>query len=259
MTIFQSIVLGIVQGLTEFIPISSSGHLVIIRALLNWPEPSILFDVVLHGGTLLALLIYFRRDLIKYFRPEKRKFLLILLFSAVPAAIAAPFLKNFIDQNLQNLQLVTIFLLVTALALIISDRLKTKKERPAGDMTIKDSLLIGLAQALALIPGISRSGITIAAGRTRSMNRSQAARFSFLMAIPITLGIEIVSLYELFAENQINGQISSLVVGFIFSGVVGFLCIKFLLQYLRRHSLTVFSVYLVLLSLGLIIYQFVTG
>jgi undecaprenyl-diphosphatase len=253
MTILQAAVLGVVQGLTEFLPISSSAHLVLVPHLLNWPEPSLSFDVFLHLATSGALIAYFWDDILRIIKawlggfrrgdtftnPESRLGWLIIV-GTLPAVLAGIFFMEFFE-NLFSLPLtVSLLLIVTGILLWGSERL-SKQEKGLRELNLLDSLVVGLAQALAIAPGISRSGATIVGGRVRGLGREAAARFSFLLAIPVTIGAGVAQLSQ--ASVRGAGDFAVFAVGFLTAAVFGYLAIKYLLAYLRRGKLYVFAYY----------------
>lgn len=260
MSYFEAIFLGLVQGLTEFIPISSSGHLMLSRVLFGIENPGLIFDVTLHLGTLLAVLIYFRRDLIKIVKnfTSYNKPAWLLLAGTIPAFVVGYFVSGFLEKIEDTPEVIALSLIVTGLFLGTAewvykkkDKKKIKSER---QITYKDAISIGLAQAAALFPGISRSGVTISMGLFRSIKRQDAAKFSFLLAIPAIIG---AGAYSLFSQFQKNGLIElqiQYLIGFIISFVTGYLAIKFLLQYLKKHTLNIFAGYLLVTGLALLIY-----
>jgi undecaprenyl-diphosphatase len=265
MSLFQAIVLGIVQGATEFLPISSSGHLVLVPWLLGWsfePRAGFIFDVLVQWGTILAVLIYFRRDLLEiglaWVRglaarrpledPHARLGWMILLAS-IPAGLIGLLFKSVVESTFAQPAAVSAFLLLTAGLLFASERLH-HRSRPLFSISWLDSLIIGFAQALALFPGVSRSGSTIAGGLIRGLDRTDAARFSFLLAIPAMIGAGLIALLDLRGAANASAQVAPLIAGFLAAAVVGFASIHFLLGYLRKHPLTVFALYCLLLGLG---------
>jgi undecaprenyl-diphosphatase len=257
-SLLQALILGITQGLTEFIPVSSSAHLVLVPWVLGWqfdPQAAFLFDVLVQLGTLLAVVIYFWPDLIDlasaalrglaarrpFYDPEARLAWLLVLAS-LPAAGLGLALKNLVERAFSSPAAASAFLIVTAAMLWGGEQLG-KRLRELESLNIEDALWIGLAQALALFPGISRSGSTIAAGLTRGLKRDDAARFAFLMSIPIMLGAGLVALRDLVRVPSLAVLTLPLLVGFFVAAVSGFLAIRWLLGYLRRRPLTVFAVY----------------
>lgn len=245
--VLAAIIWGLVQGLTEFLPISSSGHLVIVPAFLgsigiDIAPPSLAVSAVLHLGTLIAILIYYRRDVMSVLRmrtqPEGRRIALLVAVGTVPAAIGLP-LKDRLDTIQDNVTLVGMFLVLTGIILVVGQWLARGVQRLA-DGRVPDAVVVGIAQAFALIPGISRSGVTIAAGNGRRFDPTEAARFSFLLGIPAIAGAGLVSLPEVFAEGSLGPE---LVVGLVVAAVSGYLAITLLLAAIRRIGLLPFSVY----------------
>ncbi len=262
MTLLQALVLGIVQGATEFLPVSSSGHLVLVPWLFGWEFADIAFHVVLHTGTLLAVVIYFRRDLWDLIRAawhgilQRRPFedplarqAWLLLLASLPAAAAGFLLEDLVSDALETPLAVSAFLLVTAGLLLISERLG-RKDRGARSLRVWDALWIGSAQALALFPGISRSGATIAGGLTRGLRREEAARFSFLLAVPIIFGGTVLALVDFFSKPAVGTQLVPMLVGFLASAGVGYPAIHLLLTHVRRRPLTGFAVYCLLAGMA---------
>ncbi len=263
--IIQAIVLGFVQGATEFVPVSSSGHLVIVPWLLGWATPSLLFDTVLHWGTLLSIVLVFWRDLWTIFvatllsmvrrslaDPMARLGWFIVVGS-IPAVFAGFLLKDPIEALFSDPLAAAGFLLVTAVLLAGSEQL-ARRRIPTDTLTTMrwpQAIVIGLAQAIALAPGISRSGSTMAAGLGMGLRREDAARFSFLLGTPAFLGAGLLQLNDALAagSSAVVAQAPALVTGFLVSALVGFVAIRGLLAYLRRHSLNVFAVYCVIASL----------
>ena len=258
-TTLQALIMGIVQGLTEFLPVSSSGHLIIVPFLFGWTDPfitSVAFSVMLHVGTLLALLIYFRAE---WFRlvpaglaairdrslaaDPDRKLAWLLVAATIPAALAGFLLNDFLEKAVREPGLVAVMLIVGAVILWLADRWGGLT-KGIGDVTFPLAFGIGAAQALALIPGISRSGVSISAGRFAGLAREPAARFSFLMATPIIAGAAIFEVRKLATgEAGVPVEIGPLLVGMTAAFVSGVLAIRFMLRYLQTRSLTVFVVY----------------
>lgn len=263
MDIIQAIILGIVQGLTEFVPISSSAHLVLVPWALGWDRSGLFFDTMLHWGTLLAVLTYFWRDWVAILHgfwrsltmngpwsdaphgrladPNSRLAWGIIL-GTIPAVLVGFFFNDFFESLFETPMAVAGFLLVTAAFLAFSERLGRRlRELPA--LRLPDALAIGLAQAVAIAPGISRSGATIAAGLARGLTREAAARFSFLLATPAILGAGLLQLLEVLRTGENAVSWTAVVAGFLAAAVSAYLCIKFLLAYLRRGRLYVFAIY----------------
>jgi undecaprenyl-diphosphatase len=260
----QAIVLGIVQGLTEFLPVSSSGHLIIVPALLGWDDPfieSLAFSVMLHVATLLALLLYFRADWLRLipaglatvrdrsFRGDPdRRLAWLLAASTVPAVIAGILLNDLIETGFREARLVAVTLVIGAAILWLADRLGSRTRSIEG-LTFPIAIGIGAAQALALIPGISRAGISISAGLFAGLDRQAAARFAFLMATPITAGAGLWELRKIVSgEAGVDLPLVPLAAGMIAALVSGLAAIAVLMRYLRTHSTTVFVAYRIALA-----------
>ena len=260
MPIFHAIILGITQGLTEFLPISSSGHLIFVPWLFGWHDfngdksLAKAFDVALHLGTLVAVVAYFWHDLKLYVRDgfhaalhrDERptpagRLAWLLLLSAVPAAIAGALGESFIEEKLGSIPLIAVSSIGFALLLYWADHLVSK--RSIDDYSVRDSLIIGAAQVLALSPGTSRSGITITAARWLKFNRDTAARVSFLMAVPITGGAVLFKMGKLVNDGVPNGMWTPMIVGVITAGVAGWVAIWGTLKLVRTRSFTPFVVY----------------
>jgi len=258
-TVLQALIMGIVQGLTEFLPVSSSGHLVVVPYLFGWDDAflnSLAFSVMLHVGTLVALLVYFRADWLRLvpaglaalrdrsFRGDPdRKLAWLLAATTVPAALVGLLFNDVIEDQVRQVGLVAAMLVVGGVILWIADRLG-RRDRPIEGVTFPVAIAIGAAQALALIPGISRSGISISAARLAGLDRQAAARFAFLMATPITAGAGIFEARKLVTgEAGVDVALAPLVVGMVASLVAGLAAIHFMLRYLRTRSLAVFVWY----------------
>lgn len=265
MSFIQPIILGLVQGLGEFLPISSSGHLIVTSWLLKWQDQGLAFDVALHWGTLIAVLIYFRKDftqLIKSFVasliPSQRNFSVdphqrmawLLVLGTIPAAIAGKLFEEQIATVLRSPLTVVVTLTVGALIIFAVDRWGLKNKH-IHELRWKDALVIGLAQAMAIIPGVSRSGSTMVAGLGIGLRRDQAARFSFLLSAPIILGAGLLELPAIFAQPNLV----SVAIGFVSAAVFGFVAIHFLMRYVETRSFDLFAWYrLGLATLILIVY-----
>ena len=254
MNLLEAIILGIIQGATEFLPVSSSGHSILLPAVFGLGQPTLGMSVVAHMGTLLAVVVYFYRDLwqiiitaLKSIQerqlmayPESRLAWYIVIGS-IPAAAAGLLLEDWLANIFTHPRWAAVFLIGTAVILIIGEKLLSGHKQLA-DMTWLDALIIGLFQALALLPGISRSGSTIMAGLTRGLNRELAARYSFLMSIPVIFGAGLIELTKLLS-GEIVVEFSLLAATFLTSAVVGYLCIRFLMAWLRQRNLYPFAIY----------------
>jgi len=262
--IIQALVMGIVQGLTEFLPVSSSGHLIVVPFLFGWDDPfitSLAFSVMLHLGTLVALLVYFRSDWVRLvpaglavlrdrsFRADPdRRLAWLLLASTIPAAIAGVVFADVIETSFRQIGLVAIMLVVGGAVLWLADRWG-RRDRGLAEVSFPIAFGIGAAQALALIPGISRSGMSISAARLAGLDREAAARFSFLMATPITAGAGLVEARRLLTgEAGVEVSLGPLLVGMVAALGSGLVAIHILLQYVRRRSLSVFVWYRLVLA-----------
>jgi undecaprenyl-diphosphatase len=261
--------MGIVQGLTEFLPVSSSGHLIIVPFLLGWKDPfidSLVFSVMLHLGTLLALLVFFRADWLRLIPawfaslrdrsvrgdPDRRLAWLLVL-STIPAVIAGVLLNDLAERTFRSANLVAVTLVIGALILWVAERLGTRT-RTMGDLEVPGALGIGIAQALALVPGISRSGISISAGLYFGLDRESAARYSFLMATPIIAGAGLFELRKVISgEAGVDVSLVPLVAGMIAAFVAGWLAIAALLRFLRTNPTTAFVIYRFVLAAVVIV------
>ena len=258
MSILQAIVLGLVQGATEFAPVSSSGHLILVPWMFGWgaigdADLQKSFDVALHMGTLLGALIYFRHDVARYasawFRsiaarqmstPDER-IAWALVVGTIPGAIAGALFENVIQEKLGAPLLIALMLVAFALLLVIVDR-RARSDRPFDSIGPREGLLLGTAQALALQPGVSRSGVTITAARAMGLDRESAARFSFLLSLPIIAGAGAYKAVDL-AQTGLQGHAAEFVAGMVASAISGFLVIWGVLKYLKRHDFMIFLWY----------------
>ena len=264
MTFIQSIILGIIQGLTEFLPISSSGHLVLLPFFVNWDLPAkemFVFDVLVQLGTLVAVIFYFRKELIsiigtffkqlfagKPFATHEARMGWLLIVATIPAGLAGLFLDDIVEQTFSSPLFTGIALLVTAALMLVAE-LVSKKIGDLKDINFLTALVMGLMQALAIFPGISRSGSTISGGMFRNLKREAAGKFSFLMSIPIMLAAGGFSTYKMVKEvPNLSGFLPIMAVGFLTAMVVGYFSIRWLLKFLNKHSLTWFSLYCALLG-----------
>ncbi len=255
MDLFQAIILGIVQGITEPLPISSSGHLILTPWLLGWPEHSLAFDVALHGGTALAIILYFWQDWVAlagaffaslrerdFASDYRRRLVWYIVVASIPGAIAGVVLENTIEEAIRLPWLVAALLMAMGVVLLVADRTSTHR-RSLSEIRLSDALLIGFAQAFALVPGVSRSGVTITAALFRQMSRSEAARFSFLLSGPIVTGAFLYNMAKLFREGFPPEERLPFAVGIAVAALVGYLAIRFLLSYLQKRTLGLFVYY----------------
>ena len=265
MTIFQAIVLGVLQGLAEFLPISSSAHLTLAPWVFGWQDPGLAFDVALHAGTLLALAWFFRSDWIELIgagfsilrkrriesHVEKR--LLLLVIATIPGGIAGKLLNDYAEQSFRAPELIATTLMVMGVLLWAADRFAAQR-RPLVELTMRDAVLIGLAQVFALIPGVSRSGSTMTAGRALGFVRHAAARFSCLMSMPFTAAAVAVKLPE---AVRTQADLLPLVVGIVTAAISGWIAISVLLKLVAKHSFGVFALYRI--ALGILILALVAA
>jgi undecaprenyl-diphosphatase len=249
-SVLQAIVLGIVQGLTEFLPVSSSAHLILVPWLLKWQEdPGLAFDVVLHLGTLLALIVFYWREWLEMAMSlvngdrVRRRLLFLLIVASVPGAIIGLLLEKQAETIFRSPILIAVTLATLGLLLWAADAFGSKK-RKIGDLTLVDAVLIGLSQALAIIPGVSRSGSTITTARMLGIERADAANFSFLMATPIIAGAGLHEAHKAFHA----GLTPQLGWGFGASAVFGLIAIVWLLSYVRTHTYRPFAIYRIVLA-----------
>lgn len=269
MTLLQSILLGIIQGLTEFIPISSSGHLVIIPYLFGWEIPeqaAFIFDVLVQVATLLAIITYFWGDLIRIIaamiqglktreamkNPDSRTGWFLIL-ATIPAGVLGFLLQDAVALAFTSIIATGIALLLTAILLIIAERVG-KRNRDIEQLTWIDAIWIGFFQVLAIFPGLSRSGATIAGGMTRDLRRPASARFAFLMSLPIMLAAGVLATFDLLQVENLTSLLPVYIPGFITAAIVGYIAIRWLITYLNRHSLYIFVAYCAVVGSGCVLF-----
>ena len=278
MPIYQAVVLAIIQGLAEFIPVSSSGHLIIVRRLLGWNELSpaheLTFDVALHFGTLLSVLFYFRRTWFQIVRAafggkvvrfseaggsdvnlspdeqrEERMLLWFLAAATIPGAIVGKLLERYADDYFrEHIYLIAGALIVVGLLMWLGEK-ASRMSKPLTRISLLDAFIVGCAQAAAIVPGVSRSGSTITAGLFRNMTREAAVRFSFLLSTPIIAGAALLKAHELHKEGLPAGMRMPFIVGILVSAIVGYGAIAWLIRYLQANSLKIFVIYRVVFGL----------
>lgn len=261
----EALILGIVQGVTEFVPISSSGHLVLVPWLLGWQNPGLAFDAMLHLGTLAGVVAFFWRDLRELIvgalmsvkerslaGEPRRRIAWLILIGTIPGAVMGFILEDFFEGLFGAPFWVGVLLLCTGALLTLSERFG-RRSLEVQQMSWIDALWVGLGQALAIAPGISRSGATIGAGLWRGLRRDGAARYSFLLGIPIILGAGLFKLRDLLVSPVLSGSVPILVFGFLAAAISGFLSIKLLLAYLRRRRLYPFAIYCWVVGVGSIV------
>ena len=275
MPILHAIILGIVQGLSEFLPISSSGHLILVPEILGWNdfagEPSLqkTFDVALHIGTFIGAAFFFRHDLVRYFKAgvhsiirrrvstTDERIAWLLLLSAIPAAIVGGLFSDVIERNTNSPILIGVMSIVFALVLYWTDHLPAV--RPTEEFSKRDAILMGAAQALALQPGVSRSGVTVSMGRWLKFDRPAAVRISFLMSLPIIFGAGLFKGLQVLAGDGVPADlVPAFIWGMLAAMVSGFVAIAWLLRYVQTRTLTPFVIYRIVLGV-IVIIVFATG
>jgi undecaprenyl-diphosphatase len=254
MNILYAIVLGFVQGATEFLPISSSGHLVLAEHLLGLKEVSLAFDVTLHLGTLMAILVYFRSDFLfmaqaLIFRKLPggdgafyRKLAIFIVIATIPGVLAGLFLGGYAEAHLRHPLVVAFSLGILAIFLLWAERIG-KRQRDLHRLGLLDTVVIGIAQALAIVPGVSRSGVTMTAGLFLDLDRPTAARFSFMMAAPIIFGAGVYKVPDILREGSRGDQLGFYLAGFLSSMVFGYIFIAWLIRYIRTRTFDIFAYY----------------
>jgi undecaprenyl-diphosphatase len=268
-TFYQSIILGIIQGASEFLPISSSGHLVLAPFLFGWDIPAheaFVFDVLVQVATLVAVIVYFWNDLIailrstirdsfagKPFREFNSRLGWYLILSTIPAGLAALLFKDTFESAFSNPKSAALFLLMTS-ALLILGEIAGKRSRNLQSVTWLDSLIVGFFQVLALFPGVSRSGSTITGGLMRNFDRKSSARYSFLMAVPVMLAAGAMAGYDLIQSPLLMTNLPIYFSGFFTAAIVGYLAIRWFIGYLSRKSLFIFSAYCAIVGLVYLVF-----
>lgn len=270
MDIIEILILGFIQGIAEFLPISSSAHLIIFRDIFGIgsgisSNMDLTFDIALHFGTLLAIGVFFFTDFIKMIskgftkgiKDNDGKILWYLVAATIPAAIVGVLFEDSIESVVRsNYVVIAIALAVMGIIIYLADKY-SKETKTIKKMTLKDAILIGCSQVFALIPGFSRSGTTIAAGRILGLERESAAKFSFYLSAPVVLGAVVLQLIKETTLSVIVANLGTFILGILVSFVVGLLCIKYLLKYLQKHNFKVFMVYRVALAVVVLVYIFV--
>lgn len=256
MTIIQAIILGIIQGLTEFIPISSSGHLILVHEWLGVTTESLIFDVALHLGTLIALVIYFYKDIYSitkslFVRDNNTNLAMVLAVATVPAVIAGFFLQDLAESSFRSVRLVSLGLIIVALLMLWAESYskKLKQKTKLQNVSARQGVLIGIAQAVALIPGVSRSGATITTGLFAGVERKDATRFSFLLGIPITFGAVLKVFSSSGTLDLLQAEQTIFIVGVLSAFLSGIFAIQFMLKYLAKHTLNVFAYYRIVVGI----------
>jgi undecaprenyl-diphosphatase len=257
----QIVVLAIVQGITEFLPISSSGHLILVPYLTNWPDQGLDFDLAVHVGTLTAIVVYFRHTLFAMARDWGRsvvqrrevgesRLAWAVLFGTIPAGLVGLLFRHDIETTLRSPLVVACTTIGYAVLLFVADRLG-KQERDERSVGWLDVVVIGCAQALALVPGTSRSGVTITAGLFRNLSREAAARFSFLLAVPVMTAAGLAEVAS-YAENSVPLDTRAMVLGLVISALTGLACIHYFLKWLTRYGVLPYVIYRLVLGAALL-------
>ena len=263
--LLKMILMGIVQGIAEFLPISSSGHLLVLNKILNIQEPSMFIAQMLHFGTLISVLIVFFEDvknmiiefikmIVKLLKREKfeinkdQKLALLIIVASIPTAIIALCFEDIFSAYYNNLRSVSLMFMITAIMLFVTDKYPSKNKK-AFNLNYLSAFGIGMVQGIAIMPGISRSGSTIFAGSILDLNKSEAARFSFLISLPATFGAFLFGLKDVLKNGEALSFNLSIIVGILTSAVVGIMSIKFLLNLLNKNKMSYFSIYLVVISI----------
>ena len=277
MSVWEALLLGVVQGITEFLPVSSSGHLVLLQKIFGMEEPALFFDTAVHGGTLIAVLVVLRQDIWNILRRIFQPLTLYLIIATIPTVIAALLFKDQIEGAFTSGTFLCFAFLITSALLFLSEKLFRRSQKNGGypakleaaatgrfqdEMNPLDALVIGILQAVAIVPGISRSGATISAALARRLNRDFAARFSFLLSIPAILGALVLQGKDLFQAGVAEGLggvgLIPLVVGVFSACVAAFFSVSLTLKIVREHSLLGFSVYTGILGVLVLIDRFWT-
>ncbi|PIE23634.1 MAG: undecaprenyl-diphosphatase [Neptuniibacter caesariensis] len=266
MELFQVIILALLQGLTEFLPISSSAHLILPSQLFSWPDQGLAFDVGVHVGTLLAVVLYFRHDLAQMFfawggslrgrHSQSSRLAWLTIIATIPALIVGLLLNELIDNHLRSILVIAGTTLIFGAVLCWADLSRTEA-RNLDSLSLKDALLIGMAQAAALVPGTSRSGITISAALLLGMDRNSAARFSFLLSVPVISGAGLIKTLDLIALGN-SAPWGMVVLGTLIAGISAFSCIHLFLKWLDRIGMQPFVVYRMILGAFLLGLWFVS-
>ena len=262
MTILEALVLGIVQGITEFLPVSSSGHLVLLQKIFGIKEPVLLFDTLVHAATLISVCAVLWQDIWDILKKIIQPLTLYLIIATIPAVVAALLFKKQIEGIFSSTSFLGFFFLVTAGLLLFSELWRRRAVNPGSidekNMRWYDALIVGIFQAVAIMPGISRSGATLSAGFIRGLNRNFAVRFAFLLSIPAILGALILQLKDLGGGGAAGIGAAPLIVGFISAAVTGFFSIRLMLKIMRERSLLGFSIYTGALGLLVLVDRFGT-
>ena len=267
MSFIEVLILGFIQGIAEFLPISSSAHLIIFRDIFGIgagmsSNMELTFDIALHFGTLLAIGVFFFWDFIKMIqkgftkgvKDDDGKILWYLVAATIPAAIVGVLFEEPIEKIIRsNYVVIALALAIMGIIIYLADKY-SKQTKNIKQMTLKDAIIIGCSQVFALIPGFSRSGTTIAAGRILGLERESAAKFSFFLSAPVVLGAVVLQLIKDSVWSVIVANLSTFILGILVSFIIGILCIKYLLKYLQKHNFKIFMIYRVILAIIVLLY-----
>ncbi len=248
--VVQAIILGILQGATEFFPVSSTAHLILFPWFFKWSGEinTLLFDVALHAGTLIALLLCFYRDWLDMLT-KNRKLLFYIVFATIPAGVIGALFNDVVEQKLRNPLIIVFSTVIFGVLMLVAER---RSKRNKEHTSLKDALFIGVAQAIALIPGVSRSGITMTAGLFKDLTRESAARFSFLLSTPVIAGATVLEGRKLLKHPQ-SYHLDIFAIGVVSALISGLFAIKFLLRFLKKHPLNIFAYYRFLLAVVIVL------
>lgn len=257
MNLIQAILLGIIQGITEFLPISSSGHLVLFQKILGVAEPTLTFDIVVHLGTLVAVIAVFWKDIISMLRRPFQRLTLLLIAGTIPTGIIGVVFKDFFEELFASGRTLGLEFLITGLVLFFAENL-SRGYKDVEETSLLDAAFVGLMQGAAILPAISRSGLTISGALFRNMDKDFAARFSFLLSIPAILGAAVFDMKDVLEAGVENLDSASIGAGFIFAAIFGYISIKYMIGMLKKGKLRVFSYYVFILGGLVLIDQYLT-
>ena len=254
MTLFEAVILGIIQGLTEFIPVSSSGHLALGQILFGLEQDGLLFEMVVHIGTLIPVVIIFWKDIWAIIRRPFQKMTLLLIIGTIPVALAGFLLEDIVGNAFTSLMWLAVGFVITGVTLLFADRIRNNKKK-SEDITILDAAIVGIAQAIAIFPGISRSGSTVMAALGRGIDREAAAKFSFLLSIPVVLGATVLQVVHLIRDDShiyaTNVDFWPLALAFVAAMLSGYLAIKLMLMAIKKAKLRYFAHYVLILAVAI--------
>ncbi len=256
MTKIQAFILGLLQGITELLPISSSAHLVLLPEISGWELQSTSFDIILHTGTLLALIIYFRKDLstivTQFNNPTKNKLLINLIITTIPASIIGIVFKDLIDEHFKSITIIVVMLITIGAVLLFIAPLSQNNKKIIAKLTYRNALLIGILQVLSFLRGTSRSGITIIGGITSGLDLKNSIKYAFLAGIPIIAASSLYQLFDFISNGLGNIDLLNLFIGLITSFISSFLAIKFIFTFFKNNRFILFGIYRIILGILII-------